>query len=132
MKNWREVRAAATPEPRTAAELDAMTADEVLAYVEAGGSLADLIRNAGPPPDIGPGPYPVRDVKEILSRAAELAERFADHPADLEDAAGAEALADLHRLVLDHEASEDAVVEAVVRARERGQSWTAIRRRLLA
>lgn len=41
------------PEPRTAEELGRMTREEVLAYVDAGGSLADLVRHAQPVPATG-------------------------------------------------------------------------------
>lgn len=71
-----------------------------------------------------------RSVKEILEQAEALARRFEDQGPDPGDDAGAEALAALHRAVIDRAAAEAAIVEAVNRARDYGQSWDAIGRRL--
>lgn len=71
-----------------------------------------------------------RSVREILEQADELARRFEDLEPDPGDKAGAEALAVLHRAVLGKAAAENAIVEAVNHARDHGQSWDAIGRRL--
>jgi hypothetical protein len=71
-----------------------------------------------------------RSVREILEQAEALARRFEHQEPDLGDVAGAEALAALHRAVLERAAAEAAIVEAVNQARDHGQSWDAIGRRL--
>ena len=71
-----------------------------------------------------------RSVREILEQAEALAHRFEEEEPDGGHEAGAEALAALHRAVLDRATAEVAIVEAVNRARDHGQSWDAIGRRL--
>ena len=71
-----------------------------------------------------------RSVREILEQAEALAGRFEHEEAAGGDGAGAEALAALHRAVLARATAEAAIVEAVNRARDHGQSWDAIGRRL--
>jgi hypothetical protein len=71
-----------------------------------------------------------RSVREILEQAEALARRFENEEPDGGDEAGAEALAALHRAVLDRATAEAAIVEAVNRARDHGHSWDAIGRRL--
>jgi len=71
-----------------------------------------------------------RSVKQILEQAEVLARRFEDQQSDTGDAAGAEALATLHRAALARAAVEAAIVEAVNQARDHGQSWDAVGRRL--
>ncbi len=69
-------------------------------------------------------------MREILEQAEALARRFENEEPHGGDEAGAEALATLHRAVLDRATAEAAIVDAVNRARDLGQSWDAIGRRL--
>jgi hypothetical protein len=71
-----------------------------------------------------------RSVREILEQAEALARRFENEEPDRGDEAGAKALAVLHRAVLARARAEAAIVAAVNRARDHGQSWDAIGRRL--
>jgi hypothetical protein len=71
-----------------------------------------------------------RSVKEILEQAEALARRFEGEEPDLSDREGAEALAAIHRAALRRAEAEAAIAEAVSQARDRGQSWDAIGRRL--
>lgn len=71
-----------------------------------------------------------RSVREILEQAEALADRFESLEPALGDEAGAEALAALHRAALDRAAAESAIVAAVNQARDHGQSWEEIGRRL--
>lgn len=71
-----------------------------------------------------------RSVKEILDQAENLARQFEDYEPDPDDRAGAEALAEVHSAAQHRAEAEAAIVTAVSHARDAGQSWDAIGRRL--
>jgi len=67
-----------------------------------------------------------RTIRNILAHGEELAKRFEDYEPSAEDERDPEALIALRRAVELRGQSEQAIVEAVARARRSGYSWRTI------
>jgi hypothetical protein len=67
-----------------------------------------------------------RTTTEIISQAESLAKRFEDHEPSVANIKDAESLRRVRGAFLGRAASEQELVDAVLAARDDGQSWTAI------
>ncbi len=61
-----------TPRKLTKAELDAMGKEDLVAYVEAGGDLADVLAVAKPPMDRGPKPASLPDYRDLTMQLTSI------------------------------------------------------------